>query len=259
MSSGNGTPGAPGYARAALRVARMAAVTGVGATAFLSEERLRGLAYERRDAYVRGWSRRIVDALGVDVVEDPASPPLPPPPDGGRMVVSNHRSMVDVLVLLSRFGGHMLSRADLESWPMVGWLAGFAQTLYVDRASASSGAASIRRVSDRLAERHTVTVFAEGTTFPDDEVRPFHPGGFVAIARSGGEVVPVGLAYEGAHPIFFQEPFGPHARRVLTARRTRVALCVGRPIEVGRRNSKALCALAHERVQGLVRRARSLL
>ncbi len=244
--------------RAPLRLARMAATTAVGATFFLSEERWKGLSYERRRSYVTWWSRAMLDALGVEVVEDFPQPPLGPVPEGGRMIVSNHRSMLDILVLLSRFGGHMLSRDDLAKWPVIGWLAGFSETLYVDRSSAVSGAASIRAVSDRLAERHTVTVFAEGTTYPDDEVRPFQPGAFVAITRSGGEILPVGIAYRGGHAIFFQEPFAAPAKRVLLAGRTRVALSVGHPIAVERRTSKALGALSHERVQSLVRRARSL-
>ncbi len=245
--------------RASLRLGRMAASTAVGATLFLSEERWRGLSYERRRRYVMWWSRAMLDRLGVEVIDDAPSPPVGPVPEGGRMIVSNHRSMLDILVLLSRFGGHMLSRDDLAKWPVIGWLAGFSETLYVDRSSATSGAASIRVVSDRLSERHAVTVFAEGTTYPDDEVRPFQPGAFVAITRSGGEVLPVGVAYEGPHAIFFQEPFTAHARRVLTAPRTRVALSIGHPIAVERRTSKALGALSHERVQALVRRARSLL
>jgi 1-acyl-sn-glycerol-3-phosphate acyltransferase len=244
--------------RAPLRLARMAATTVVGATFFLSEERWRGLSYERRRSYVTWWSRAMLDALGVEVVEDFPAPALGPVPEGGRMIVSNHRSMLDILVLLSRFGGHMLSRDDLAKWPVIGWLAGFSETLYVDRSSAVSGAASIRAVSDRLAERHTVTVFAEGTTYPDDEVRPFQPGAFVAITRAGGEILPVGIAYRGGHAIFFQEPFAAPAKRVLLAGRTRVALSVGHPIAVERRTAKALGALSHERVQSLVRRARSL-
>ncbi len=245
--------------RAALRIGRMAATTSVGATLFLSEERWMGLSYARRREYVMWWSRAMLDRLGVEVIEEFPSTPLGPVPEGGRMLVSNHRSMLDILVLLSRFGGHMLSRDDLARWPVVGWLAGFSETLYVDRSSATSGAASIRVVSDRLSDRHTVTVFAEGTTFPDDEVRPFQPGAFVAITRSGGEILPVGLAYEGRDPIFFQEPFTAHAKRVLFAPRTRVSMCVGAPIAVERRSSKALGALAHERVQSLVRRARARL
>ncbi|MFO0609718.1 MAG: lysophospholipid acyltransferase family protein [Polyangiales bacterium] len=248
-----------GATLAPMRLAQMLAATGVGATLFLSEERWAEFTYERRRSYVTWWCATMLSCLGVEVVDDPANPKVHPVPEGGRMVVSNHRSMLDILVLLARFGGHMLSRDDLGRWPVIGWLARFSETLYIDRSSPTSGAASIREMSDRLAERHTVTVFAEGTTYPDDEVRPFQPGAFVAITRSGGEILPVGLAYEGDHAIFFQEPFSAHARKVLLRPKTRVAVSVGHAIPVGRRTSKALGAVSHERVQGLVRRARSIL
>ncbi len=247
------------WRRAPLRLARMAAHSGVGVSSFLTETRLRGMPWARRNAYVMRWSRQMLDGLGVDVLDDLPQPPPGAVPEGGRMVVANHRSMLDILVLLSRFGGHMLSRDDLARWPVIGPLAAIAETLYVDRSSAVSGAASIRAVSDRLLERHTVTVFAEGTTWPDDEVRPFQPGAFVAITRTGGEVLPVGLAYSTPDAHFFQEPFGAHAARVLTAPRIRVAVSTGHAIAVERQTSKALGARTHERVQGLVRRARSLL
>lgn len=248
-----------GVARAPVRAGALAAATAAGVAAFLAEERVLPMTYDRRHEYVRWWCRRALGALGVEAVADPASPALGPVPEGGRMVVSNHRSMLDILVLLERFGGHMLSRDDLARWPVVGWLARFPETLYVDRSSVISGAASIRDIADRLAERHTVTVFAEGTTFPDDEVRPFHPGAFVAAARAGGELVPVGLAYADPHAVYFQEPFARHAKRVLLARRTRVAVAVGEPIPAAGSTSKALGRVARERVQALVHRARSLL
>lgn len=248
-----------GLTQAPFRVGRMGVTTAMGAAMFVTEERWQGMPYERRRSWVTWWADEMLRALAVEVVADPCSPRLGPVPEGGRVVVSNHRSMLDILVLLSRFGGHMLSRDDLAKWPVIGRLAAFSETLYVDRSSTMSGVASIRAVSDRLMERHTVTVFAEGTTWPDDEVRTFQPGAFVAVTRTGGEIVPVGLAYEGAHAVFFQEPFAAHAKRVATAPRTRVALSVGHPIAVERRSSKALGAMAHERVQGLVRRSRSLL
>jgi 1-acyl-sn-glycerol-3-phosphate acyltransferase len=240
------------------RLAGMLVTTGVGAPVFKAQEHLQGLTYEQRRWWVMWWSRSILDSLGIEVIDDMPKPRIGEVPEGGRMVVSNHRSMLDILVLLSRFGGHMLSREDLSHWPLIGWLAGFSETLYVDRSSPISGAASIRTVSDRLSDRHTVTVFAEGTTYPDDELRPFQPGAFVAITRSGGEVLPVGLAYNDPNAIFFQEPFGAHARKVLLARKIRVVLSAGRPFAVERRTARALESMTHERVQALIRRARSL-
>ena len=40
-------------------------------------------------------------------------------------------------------------------------------------------------------------LYPEGTTYSGDEVRPFRAGAFLAAQRTGAEIVPVGIAYEG--------------------------------------------------------------
>ena len=101
-------------------------------------------------------------------------------------------------------------------------------------------------------------VYPEGTTFSGDEVRPFRPGAFLAAQRTGAEIVPVGIAYEGDAASFGDEPFVAHLLRVSSARRTRVGLAVGEPIRGGEHaDVDALRALAHERVQALVHAARA--
>lgn len=245
--------------RAGLRALGLASVTGAECGALWLETRLRGMSDERRDAYVRAWSRRLLAVFGVRVVDDPARAPLPAVPAGGRLIVSNHRSMLDILVILSRFGGNILSKDDLQRWPLFERLAAIAGTLYVDRGSSASGAASIRRVGDRLARARAVTVFAEGTTYPGDDVRPFHAGAFLAVARTGGEVLPVGLAYREPEAIFWQESLGRHGRRLIEQPSITVALRLGGLIPAAGQATKRLSAETHAAVQAAVTRARAAL
>jgi 1-acyl-sn-glycerol-3-phosphate acyltransferase len=178
----------------------------------------------------------------------------------GHLVVANHRSTADILVLLRAFGGHMVSRADLARWPLVGVAARAVGTVFVDRSDAASGANAVRAIRDRLAEGRTVIVFPEGTTFPDDEVRPFHAGAFVAALRSGADVIPVGLAYgTGSGAAFVNESFPAHLARVAEARPSDVVLSVGEPIVVREKARAAqLRDHAHAEVQRLVGEARKL-
>lgn len=248
-------------ARIALRGSAIAGVTVTLTSGMIVEERARGYTPARRDRWVTRWARGLLRALAVEVVTAPGSwaPRAGDAPEGGRLVVANHRSIVDILVLLERFGGSILAKDEMRGWPLIGPLATRAGTLYVDRANPTAGAAAIRVVSDALSAGRTVGVFPEGTTFPGDEVRPFMPGAFVAITRTRGEVVPVGIAYEDPAAEYFQEPFGAHATRILTARRTRVGVAVGEPIPVGEKNIRAVTAAAQGEVQSLVRRARAAL
>jgi 1-acyl-sn-glycerol-3-phosphate acyltransferase len=178
----------------------------------------------------------------------------------GHLVVSNHRSTADILLLLRSFGGHMVSRADLSRWPLVGVAARSVGTVFVDRSDAVSGANAVRTIRTLLARGSTVIVFPEGTTFPDDEVRPFHAGAFVAALRSGADVVPVGLAYQtGSGAAFVNESFGAHLSRMAAAEPSSVAMCVGEPIAIAAGARAAdLRERAHAAVQRLVREARAL-
>jgi 1-acyl-sn-glycerol-3-phosphate acyltransferase len=182
----------------------------------------------------------------------------PPTRRRGHLVVANHRSTADILVLLRAFGGHMVSRSDLAGWPLVGIAARAVGTVFVDRSDAASGASAVRAIRSRLAAGSTVIVFPEGTTFPDDEVRTFHAGAFVAALRSGADIVPVGLAYgTGSGAAFVNESFPAHLARMAAARPSDVVMCIGEPLAIPE-NARAahLRDQAHAAVQRLVHEAR---
>ena len=183
-----------------------------------------------RDRWVKLWSAAVLRIFGVTVL----SHGTPPPRARGRLVVSNHRSTADILVLLRTFGGHMVSRADLARWPLVGHAARAVRTVFVDRTDAVSGATAVRVIRSQLARGATIIVFPEGTTFAEDEVRPFHPGAFVAALHTGADVLPVGLAYaSGSGAAFVDESFPAHLARMAAAPPSRMAICIGDPIAVG--------------------------
>jgi 1-acyl-sn-glycerol-3-phosphate acyltransferase len=209
-----------------------------------------------RDAWVRTWSDALLALFAITV---DATLPAPRTAGKGRLVVANHRSTIDVAVLLRTFGGRMVSRADLSGWPLLGAAARAVGTLFVDRGSALSGAKTIRLIRDTLQAGDTVCLFPEGTTFEGDEVRPFHAGAFVSALRTRAEIVPVGIAYErGSGAAFVGEPFLEHLGRMAGAAPSRVVARAGAPFEVGEKARAAdLCERTHAAVQALVHEARS--
>lgn len=248
-----------GAPRAAARAAGTALVSGGLYAAHWLEGRVRPVPPPRLQRYVALWAGAEARILGVDLV-------LLPPPDGmdlraagPRLVVSNHRSGLDIVIMLRLFGGSILARGDMAGWPLLGPLVRAAGTLFVDRDDAESRAAAIRRVRERLRAGQTVIVFPEGTTFPGDEVRPFHPGAFLALARARGEVRPVGLAYADPAAGFGDETFPAHLSRVLRLPGARVAVAVGPGIPAQGRGTEVLRDEAHAAVQAQVLRARAAL
>jgi 1-acyl-sn-glycerol-3-phosphate acyltransferase len=159
--------------------------------------------------------------------------------------------------MLHLFGGNLLSRGDIANWPAIGVMARRAGTLFVDRTDPSSGAAAVQSMRERLRRGITVSVFPEGTTFPGDEVREFQAGAFVAIAREKGLVTPVGIAYETADVIFYDEPAADHMKRIAQRPATRVGVAVGAPFSTTGLAVRVLADRARDEVQAQVARARS--
>lgn len=188
---------------------------------------------EPLDIYLRHRHRWCVDllstfAVSVRVILDPAD--AEPPnrsSERARLIVSNHRSPVDIPLLIEQFGGNCLSRGDLQHWPVIGYGARRSGTIFVDRDSRSSGASAIRAMRQRLARKQTVIVFPEGTTHAGSIVRTFKPGAFVAARGLPVDIVPVGLAYPPGTEMV-GERFGGHILRLAGRPKTQVIACVGK-------------------------------
>jgi 1-acyl-sn-glycerol-3-phosphate acyltransferase len=211
-----------------------------------------------RDRWVRRWADALLRLFAVDSTTE--NYPDPPEPGRGRLIVANHRSTIDIGLLLRAFGGHMVSRADLSAWPLVGAAARKVGTVFVDRKSAESGASAIRAIRQLLVAGRTVCMFPEGTTFEGDQVRPLHAGAFVASLHTNADLVPVGIAYAtGSGAAFVNETFMQHLGRMAETPVIRVAMCVGEAMRVSERAKAAqLREETHAAVQTLVHRARKL-
>ncbi len=243
--------------RVSARASGLALLTVVQLGAVQAHQRI--VREPRRDEvfqrHMRVWVRMLLKMFGVRPIVEPGA--APPKTAKARLVVSNHRSPIDIAILLSIFGGQVLSRADLADWPILGVAARKAGTIFVDRDASGSGARAIRTIQRRLKDGATIIVFPEGTTFPGDEVRPFRVGAFVGVQHLDLEVVCVGLAYEpGAE--FVDESFLQHLDR--TARRpiTRVAIRIGQPLRPSGRAADVAESL-RQQVQRLTHEARTSL
>ncbi len=245
--------------RSALRASARALVT-TGTTAALlanAEVAERFVPTSERsslfDRHLRRWARIELRILGMDLLVEGAPSALAP---RARLVVSSHRTAIDIVVAQSLFGGRILSRADVAAWPFLGALARRTGTIFVDRDDRASGASAIRRIRRHLAAGDTITVFPEGTTHPGDDVQPFKAGVFAAIGSLDVEIVPVGLAYP-AGVEYWQESFTSHLARITGRPHTRVGVAIGEP-RTARGRPAALASALRDEVQALTRRARDL-
>src|SRR5258706_14233955 len=132
---------------APLRLAAAGGLSGAMLAALTIEESVRAIGDARRDAYVRSWARSILKVLHVEATID-AAPGALEKKGRPRLVVANHRSTIDILLVLDLFGGNLLARGDMADWPGVGVLARRAGTLFVDRRDSAAARASVQLFRD---------------------------------------------------------------------------------------------------------------
>lgn len=158
---------------------------------------------------------------------------------GQVLFVANHLSWLDIFALGGTTGAVFVSRADVAGWPVVGWVAGLHDTLYVERSARHQVHGQANQLRDALAAGRAVALFPEGTTGDGETLLPFRPSLFASLfpAIPGVKVQPVAIDYgEAARDIAWigEEPAGDNAKRMLRRRgRLPVVLRFLEPIDPG--------------------------
>jgi 1-acyl-sn-glycerol-3-phosphate acyltransferase len=178
----------------------------------------------RQAAITRAWARTLLHALGVEVrvtaqsgVEAggtalaPAgpsgggvrvtTPAAAGPVGGGVLVVANHVSWLDPLVIAATVPSRPLAKREVAAWPVVGRLTAASGALFIDRDRLSALPAAVETIANALRAGHTVAAFPEGTTWCGRGMGRFRPAVFQAAVDAGAEIHPVTLRYrEGETP-----------------------------------------------------------
>ncbi len=171
--------------------------------------------------------------------------------DQPMLIVANHRTGLDTVVLHQALEGRSLAMDGVATWPLFNRLARAQGTLFVNRGSAGSRVAAIRGLRATLQQGHNVMVFPEGMMFPGDAVRPYFGGAFAAA--KGYPVLCVGLAWPFGIEYLHDEPM---PIRLLWRVRIPVCSVIGEPFVAGD-DPRATAAEAQRRTTALVERARA--
>jgi lyso-ornithine lipid O-acyltransferase len=113
------------------------------------------------------------------------------------LFIANHLSWMDILVLAGRTGTAFVAKADMESWPVLGWMANQNNTVYVKRDNRATAHAQASSLQDALLTGQPVTLFPEGTTAAGSELLPFRSSLIAAVvpAPEGISIQPVAIDY----------------------------------------------------------------
>lgn len=172
------------------------------------------------DPVVRFWARNILRAADVRVqVKGLENVPK----SGHFILISNHQSHFDSLVIVSYIEKHIrfVAKAELFKIPFFGSALKAAGNIKVDRSGSEKDRETLQQAIHALQTRVSIAFFPEGTRSEDGVLGPFKKGAAVLAIQAQVPILPVAVA--GTVEIL---PKG--SIRIRAGRK--VALCIGAPI-----------------------------
>lgn len=144
----------------------------------------------QREAEVQAWATRLLRILGIALRVEGR-----PAPQGPMLLVSNHMSWLDILVMHAARYCRFVSKSDVKRWPLIGPLATGAGTLYIEREKRRDAMRVVHHMAESLRAGEIVAVFPEGTTGDGTQVLPFHANLIQAAISADAPVQPVALRF----------------------------------------------------------------
>ena len=114
---------------------------------------------------------------------------------GARVLVCNHTSYADVLVLLGAIGAdyQFVAKIEARKIPFIGTFLRKLGHFAIDRRNPRARLRQFAQIEDALKQGQSVLLFPEGTFTQQEGVRPFHIGAFKAAVHTRCPIVPIAL------------------------------------------------------------------
>lgn len=178
--------------------------------------RLRGpLTWQQRALWVHDSSRRLLASLGIEYTVEGD------PPTAG-LVVANHLSYLDILILSAAMPCFFVAKAEIANWPFFGVATRCGGTIFINRASRASAERVAAIMMRRLELAIPVLFFPEGTSSDGSGLLPFHARLFEPAIRTQSTITPASVRYRLQNGIperelcwFGDDEFLPHLWKAL--------------------------------------------
>jgi 1-acyl-sn-glycerol-3-phosphate acyltransferase len=183
----------------------------------------------------------------------------PPAPDTGAVIAANHVSWLDIFAVQAVHPTRFVAKSEIRDWPVAGWIAEHAGTLFIRRSLRRDTARINELVHTALAQGDCVGIFPEGTTTEGDTLLKFHSSLFEPTVANAARVHPCAIRYQHADgspcraiayvgELSFMQSLG------LTIRQRDVVASVrfAPAIDAGTLSRREVAAAAHERVATLL-------
>ena len=115
---------------------------------------------------------------------------------GGYVIIADHMSYVDGMVLGSIFPIVFVSKREVKRWPIVGQWNTLCGTIFIDRQHKQQVGLLVEEMKRKLQQEANLLLFPEGTSTNGEKMLPFQTVPLAAPLRNRSIIVPVTLTYK---------------------------------------------------------------
>jgi len=192
-----------------------------------------------RDNLKKQWLRWVSAVINIQVEQQGELPART------ALVVSNHISWLDIVVLGRCLPPYFVAKRDILDWPVIGFLARQIDTVFIRRGDKQAILATAERMVWLLKQNSPIIAFPEGTTTNGDKVLGFHASLFQPAMLTKSLVQPVAIEYLGAAkalaPFVGDDEFIPHLLNILSLKKIEVRLSFLPAIDTANKSRQAVC------------------
>lgn len=221
-----------------LRFSKLALLIGCFGVSFIITGILCPLADKRYNARLAGlkknrmksfWMRLVGYTLNVKIETNGA------PIDGSALIVSNHISWLDIVVIGGQVPGCFIAKSDLDEWPIIGFITRQSGNIFVKRGNKQQIKQTNEQMAWRLKQGLKIIAFPEGTTTDGKRVLPFHGSLFHPAILTKAPVQSIVLEYlDAAHeqaPYIDDDNFIVHLWQILGMKEIKVRINFNQAID----------------------------
>jgi 1-acyl-sn-glycerol-3-phosphate acyltransferase len=225
------------------------------------------LEHPWRNRLPRLWHRIALKFMGIKVIMHGALAKERP-----LLIVSNHSSWLDILVLASVADVTFVAKAEVRDWPVFGLLARLQRSVFIVREQKRRSQDQANEIAERMNAGEVVVLFPEGTTSDGNRLFTTKSTLFAAATSAVSQsptgrvqVQPVAIAYTRIHGMpmgHYHRPVAawpgdvellPHLKEVLETGALDAEINFGPAIEVTpATNRKQLALTAEDEIRRLL-------
>ena len=116
------------------------------------------------------------------------------------LFISNHLSYLDIPILGSKMPLRFVAKSEVESWPLLGFLAKKGRSIFIRRNKTDSFNQK-NKILDVLSSYENVFIFPEGTTSDGNRVLEFKSSSFSSVENQSFIVQPIVIVYSDLNGI----------------------------------------------------------